>query len=576
MNNEQDVQNSLYITRLESRIADLEAAFLKQQEVIQYQASQINLLLKENQELKEIIAAKDRQIAEKDKQISELTQKVTDLTEEVTHLREQVALLRDEKFGSSSEKLIELNDDANGEEISEEEANQLLNISGYTRKAGKKGRKGLPSNLPRQQVIHDLCEEEKNCPHCQTLMKCIGKEISEQLAVIPELMYVLQHVKYKYACQCCEQGIKVAPMPPQPIPKSIASPELLSYIVVSKCEDHLPLYRQEKRFLRSGVELSRQTLSSWVIRCGELVLPLCNLMLDEINTYDIAYCDETKVQVLKEPGRAPQTKSMMWVLGGGAPERFCYLFHYSPSRAHTIARGLLEDFKGYLHCDGYGGYDALSNQIEKIILVACWYHVRRRFVKVARVNRKQGLAYQALRMIRQLSDIEKKAKAQNLSPEQIKELRLREAVPILNQFHAWLEANKDLVPPKSLLGDAIHYALNQWQKLLIYTTDGRLEISNNLLERNIKGFALSRKNFLFADTVEGVLALARLFSLIQTCKHHNINSYAYFTYILRQLPLCKTVEDFEKLLPYNIDKALLDQYLPDAHKTFAELMKLQI
>ena len=267
MNNEQDVQNSLYITRLASRIADLEVAFAKQQEVIQYQASQINRLSKENQELKEIITAKDRQIAKleqiivaKDRQIGELNQKVTDLTEEVTHLREQVALLRDEKFGSSSEKWIAL--DANGEEISEDEANQLLNISGYTRKAGKKGRRGLPSTLPRQRIIHDLSEEEKHCPHCQTLMKQFGEETSEQLAVIPELMYVLQHVKYKYACQLCEQGIKVVSMPPQPIPQSIASPELLSYIVVSKCEDHLPLYRQEKRFLRSGVALSRQTLSS--------------------------------------------------------------------------------------------------------------------------------------------------------------------------------------------------------------------------------------------------------------------------------------------------------------------------
>jgi transposase len=192
------------------------------------------------------------------------------------------------------------------------------------------------------------------------------------------------------------------------------------------------------------------------------------------------------------------------------------------------------------------------------------------------VNKKEGLAYEALRVIRRLSDIEKKAKALALLPEQVKELRLREAIPILNEFLPWLEAHINTVPPKSLLGDAFQYTLNQWPKLMVYTQDGRLEISNNLLERIIKAFALSRRNWLFSDTVDGVIASARLFSLSTTCKHHNINPYAYFTAIFRELPSCQTVEDFEKLLPYTIDKKLLDSYLPDTRKSFAEIMKLQI
>ncbi len=460
---------------------------------------------------------------------------------------ELLRLSRHRQFGSKSEKSDSgqmglFNEADLPENIKAIEKAELdIQVTSPARKKKKVGRKPLPATLPRQQVIHDLEEAEKKCI-CGSALTCIGGEKSEQLEIIPAQIYVIEHIRKKYACKQCEQTLKQAALPAQPLPKSIAAPGLLSHVIISKFEDHLPLYRQERQLQRTGVDIPRATLSSWVIKCAYLLLPLIKLMQDYILTYDVAFADESTVQVLKEPGRKPQSKSYMWVFGGGQPDKFCILYKYDPSRSHKVPLAFLEDFQGYLHCDGYPGYDSLATKLA-IKQVGCWYHARRKFVEADKVSPGQGLAAWAIEHIRKLSQVERYITENALAPPAAYEYRRQKALPFLEQFKAWLESSFVKVPPKSLIGGAISYTLNQWSKLMTYLEDGRLANNNNLMERCVKPFAIGRKNWLFCRSVKGADAAANLLSLIETCKVHNIVPYDWFYFVLKKIPTCSTMEE---------------------------------
>jgi transposase len=523
--------------------------------------TEIDLQFKTRKEMAKTIFDLQQIIAKNEEIIFDKNNIIADKNKIIEYLYEQFRLGRYKRFGSKSEKdlggacQLSLFDEAvtpdNMSEI--EEADEELTIPEHKRK--KKGRKALPKHLPRKQEIYDLPENEKTCS-CGCALTYIGDETSEQLEVIPMKVYIIEHIRKKYACRGCEETIKQASMPKQPIPKSIAAPGLLAHTLVSKFEDHLPLYRQEHILQRVGIDIPRATLSHWVIKCAQLLSPLTKLLLAHIHGYDVAYADESTVQVLKEPGRSAESKSYMWVLGGGPPDKFALVYHYAPSRAHTVPLDLLEDFDGFLHCDGYQAYDVLASKIN-IVLVACWYHVRRKFKEAQKVSPKDGLATYAIQIIKKLALIEEKAKMDKLTPEQRYQLRQRHAAPILESFKAWLDKQIHTVPPKTLIGEAIGYTLNQWDKLMVYLQDGRLEISNNRTERAIKPFATGRKNWLFANSVEGAKAAAVIYSLIQTCQYQKIDSYNYLRYVLAHIPECTTIEQLEALLPFNIDPALI-------------------
>jgi transposase len=520
-----------------------------------------DLQFKTKEEVAEAILAMQKIIAEKDTIIAENKITIADKNKTIEYLYEQFRLSRHKRFGKKSEKdtdgprQLSLFDEAIPPENLAEivEADEELTIPEHKRK--KKGRKGLPKDLLRKQEIYDLPEAEKICS-CGCALTYIGDEVSEQLEIIPMKVYIIEHIRKKYACRGCEETIRQATMPKQPIPKSIAGPGLLAHTLVSKFEDHLPLYRQEHILQRVGIDIPRATLSHWVIKCAQLLSPLTKLLLAHIHAYDVAYADESTVQVLKEPGRSAETKSYMWVLGGGPPGKFAWVYHYAPSRAHTVPLDLLEDFEGYLHCDGYRVYELLANKIA-IKLVGCWYHVRRKFKEAQKVSPKDGLATTAIQVIKKLALIEEKAKVDKLTAEQRYHLRQRHALPILESFKAWLDKQINTVPPKTLIGEAIIYALGQWSKLMMYLQDGRLEISNNRTEQIIKPFATGRKNWLFANSVAGAEAAAVIYSLIQTCHYQKIESYNYLRYVLTHIQKCTTIEQLEALLPFNIDPALI-------------------
>ena len=253
---------------------------------------------------------------------------------------------------------------------------------------GRGGRRPLPASLPRETVVHDLADEQKACPCCGQPRAVIGEERSEQLDIEPPRLKVVAHVRLKYACPACEPGgVQTAPKPPQPIPKSLASPGLLAWVVTAKIADGLPLYRQETIFRRLGIDLPRQTLAAWLIRAGWLIQPLINLLHDELLTRAIILADETRLQVLREAGRAAQTDSWLWCYrsGQGPP---IILFEYTETRAGKHPQAYLDGFSGYLLTDGLSSYDQVGTATTRPTLVGCWSHARRYFHDIIKARPK--------------------------------------------------------------------------------------------------------------------------------------------------------------------------------------------
>lgn len=502
--------------------------------------------------------------------INGLQEKLEEKNSLIESLEYRLSLALRHRYSRRSEKLADPNqmclfDEADLPPVDDEEtqssddAQETIDVPAHKRQKAK--RKPLPKNLPRDYREYDLTDEEKICD-CGTLKTRIGKDDVEQLDIIPAIMYVIVHRKYKYACKACEGNIAQAKAPRQPIPKSKAAPGLLAHVLVSKFCDHLPLYRQKEVLKRTGIDFSRSTLSQWVLKCGDLFKPLINLMQDDILSHDVSYADETTLQVLKEPGRSSQQKSYMWLFGGGAPERFAWVYQYHPSRNSQVADTFFYDYQGYVHVDGYSGYNCL--EYRGITLVGCMAHARRKFFEVSQAaKKKKGLAHHALTVFKKLYAIEAQAKENAFSPEKIKQDRQNIAKPILESFMAWCHEKSTKVPPKSPIGKAIAYTINHRRRLSVYLNDGRLDIDNNRTERAIKPFVIGRKNWLFNNSHKGAMAAANIYSLIETCKVHQLDPYAYLRFLLQRIPLAETLDDLENLLPYRCDKAQVMGELAD-------------
>ncbi len=388
--------------------------------------------------------------------------------QKIAALEEELRLALHKRFAASSEKAspdqFNLFNEAEQIEAEATAAEPIADeptttVPEHERKT--RGRKPLPDHLPRTRIEHDIPDADKLCA-CGCQKTRIGEATSEQLDIIPEQIQVLQHVRFKYACRSCEgtedngPTVVTAPMTPQPIPKSNASPGLLAYIGVAKFVDGMPLYRLEPRFKRIGVEIPRNTVAGWMIRCGELIVPLINLMQDRLLDYDIIQMDETTVQVLKEKGRQPQSQSYMWVRRGGPPDQTVILFDYAPSRGGKIPVRLLEGFRGILQTDGYEGYAAVTRGND-IAWIGCLAHARRKFDEALKAQQKKGrggLAKQGFDFIQQLYRVEREARERGLVANARKALRDDKAKPIWQELRQWLDGALGQVPPKSLTGKA--------------------------------------------------------------------------------------------------------------------------
>lgn len=480
----------------------------------------------------------------------------------IEELEAYVILQRQRQFGTSSEKApgqaelfdeAELLGDASEPEQDEATSSDLTAQAEDQPKARRGHRKPLPAELPRIRIEHDLDEADKTCAcGCQRVE--MGEEISEQLDIIPAQVRVLVHVRKKYACSHCDEAPKTALLPAQPIPKSQASAGLLAHVAVAKYQDALPLHRQEQILARSGIELPRHTLARWMLKAGTLIQPLLNLLNDQLLAGPIIHADETPVQVLKKPDKPPNTKAYMWVRAGGEDHPII-LFHYASSRSAQVITDLLDGYTGYLHTDDYAGYHALG-KTESITHVGCWAHARRKFVDAQKVakgkNAKSGKADMALTLIAQLYRIEKEIKEATV--EQRQRRRQQDSVAVLKRLRTWLDKSLHQVLPKSPLGKALGYLNNNWDKLTVYTQDGRLAIDNNRAENAIRPFVIGRKNWLFSDTEAGARASAALYSLIETAKANDQEPYAYLRVVFEKLPQAQTLEDIEALLPWKLPR----------------------
>lgn len=435
-------------------------------------------------------------------------------------------------------------------------------------KRAKRGRKPLDPALPRHVVRHELPESERVCPHDGSVLKEIGVEASEQLDIIPQQVRVIRHERVKYACPCCDGTLRLAPKPAQVIPKGLFSEGLLAWVITSKYCDGLPLYRQAALLGRfGGYDLSRNTMAASIVRVGQAVQPIINLLRDHLLDAPLSYGDETQIQVLKEPGKSAQSKSYMWAqmtqgsgpAGTGPPIR---LFAYSPSRSTTAAQILYAGMRAesVLMTDGYAVYDQIA-QAHRLVHLACWAHCRRDFNDALQALPKNSrgpdqLAAQFIALIGQLYAVESRGRDLLLGEQELLEKRQQRSVPVLKQIEALLLANLHSVLPGSLLGKALHYLSAQWPKLILYVTNGAYPIDNNACENSIRPFVIGRRNWLFADTVAGANASANLYSLLQTCAVNGIDGYKYLRSLLVQLPKAQSVDDYEALLPWNIALAL--------------------
>jgi len=480
---------------------------------------------------------------------------------ELARLREQLNLLLAKRYGPSSEKISPdqlrlFNEaEAEGEPLADEQPPASIPVAAHERQ--RRGRKPLPDTLPRERIEHDLPEAEKTCA-CGCALTRIGEEVSEQLDIVPAQVRVLAHVRLKYACRACEETIKTAPLAPQPIPKSNASPGLLAHIAVAKYQDAVPLARQERILMRIGVDLPRATLAGWMIKLGVLLAPLIAQLRAHLLAYDIVQMDETRIQVLKEDGRDPSRQSFMWVQRGGPPHQPILLFHYHPSRGQAVARELLVGFAGFLQSDGFEVYAAIAAVDPDIRLIGCFAHARRKFdeaLKAQGKHAKTGKAHLGLAFIQRLYVVEKQLK--DTDPEERARERHRLARPILDELHAWLQRSLPEVPPSTLTGKALAYLHSQWPRLIGYLEDGRLSIDNNGCERAIRPFVIGRRNWLFADTPKGARASAALYSIIETAKANGHEPYRYLRFLFTELPKAQSPEAIAALLPFNIAPAEL-------------------
>ena len=412
------------------------------------------------------------------------------------------------------------------------------------KKRHQHGRSPLPEHLERIEIEHDL--DDKRCPACGDERCRIGAEVSEQLEYFPASFKVLKHIRHKYACGKCEgEGydpkIEAAKKPSQPIDKGLPGPSLLAHIITSKLGDHLPLYRLERIFERQRVHIARSTMCAWMRAAGDLVAPLTQLMTERVRRSQVIHTDDTVVPI-QSPGAKQCRKGRIWCyLGDGANPYTVY--DYTPNRSRAGPADWLEGYEGYLQADAYGGYDGIFHA-QNVTEVACWAHARRKFYDAQDSDEER--ATQMLALIGQLYSIEREAKDADAAARLA--IRQERSLPVLSRIQDWLDAEADVVLPRSPLATAITYAQNQWSALTTFATQGFLSIDNNAAERALKRVALGRKNWLFAGNDQAAAHHARLWSLIASCERHALDPQTYLTSVLAKIGTTPA-EDLDQFLP---------------------------
>lgn len=483
--------------------------------------------------------------------------------ERETLLQEKVDYLTKKLFGSSSEKSnklipgqLSLFDEAEMEADPSEPAPEIeRELKAQTRKRKTTYTEKL-KGIPVEEIVYDVPENRRICARCGSKLMYIGREIVRvELQYKPAKVKVLRYVQLHYGCpECKKEGITnivKSDVPLGLMNHSLASPSSVAWVMYQKYANSIPLYRQEKDWEQYGVKLSRTTLANWVIECSNRYFsPLFDYLHRKLIEREHLMADETRVQVLKEPGRTAETDSYMWLFRtgeDGLPP--IILYSYSPTRSGNTAASFLADYKGYLECDGYAGYNNLPN----IKRCACYAHIRRYFVDAIPSGKDSDLsnpAVQGVQYCNSLFRYEKEANEKGLSFEARGELRLKKEKPVIDAFVKWLKQQNPTSGNR--FDKAVKYALNQERYMYTYLEDGRCSLSNNLSENAIRPFTVGRKNWLFSDSVDGAKASAVVYSMVEMAKANSLNIYCYLEYLLTNRPGEKPTDDeLEALCPWN-------------------------
>lgn len=501
---------------------------------------------------------------------------IEQLTAQNKQLSEQVKLLNQKLFGRSSEKGKASKDsDENQLSLFQEEELNVLNeaeeaadstviepsfeeIDSYRRKKPRRKKEDLFEGLEIEVVEYQLEDDRCHCEWCNSQLRPIGKEfVRNEVIYIPARVKRVDYYRHAYECPTCKKdgadNIVKARTPKPVISKSYASPSSVSWLLHQKFEMSIPFNRQEKEWASYGIPLSRATMANWVISVSNQWLkPLYEEMHRQILTSGTLHSDETTTQVLNEKGKKATTLSYMWLLRTGISERNpIILYRYYPSRSGKHAQDFIKDYKGYLHCDGYSGYNCITGAVR----VGCWAHMRRKFVEANTCQSATGKKSQSdigLSYCNQLFKLERDFVS--LSPEERYAKRLEHTKPLLDDFWNWIEQTH--VQSSSGIGKAFQYAKNQKQTLMNFLLDGNCQISNNLAETHIRPFVVGRKSWYFSTSVEGAESSGVAYSIIETAKANGLNVFKYLTYLFEELPN----------VPFQDDPELLRAYLPWSEK----------
>lgn len=409
------------------------------------------------------------------------------------------------------------------------------------RAKGQAVRQALPASLPRIDHHHEI--EQTHCA-CGQPFKRIGQEVSEQLDCVPAQFFVHRHIRGKWACACC-QTIQAAPMPAQIIDKGIPAPGLLAQVVIAKHDDHLPLYRQEEIYARSGVHIPRSSMAQWIGICGVRLAPLAEALKKFILGHGVIHADETPVSLLA-PGKGKTKRAYVWVYRTtNFLAQRAVLFDFTASRAGEHPRRVLQGFGGTLVSDDYSGYFGL--QAQGVTASLCWAHARRKLFEAHQLNGSQ-IAGQAVVLIAQLYEIEREAR--ELDAEARWQLRQQRAKPIAEALHTWLAEQRQKLANADATAKAIDYSLSNWRALTRYLDDGNVPIDNNAAENSVRPLCVGRKNWLFVGSQQAGERAAVVLSLIESAKLNGHDPWAYLKDVFERLPTLKQ-RDLAQLLPHH-------------------------
>lgn len=479
---------------------------------------------------------------QKDALIEQLQFTVASMQHQLDNLKKLIYGSRHERFIPSNNNPSQLALAIQAEEVAQCNITSIKRIE-YTKvktevtKTQHPGRHKLPEHLQRKEIIIAPTENIEG-------LKKIGEEVTEELDYEPGKLFVNKYVRPKYA-KPGNEGVIIAPMIERPLPKAIAGAGLLAQMVIDKYVDHLPLYRQMERFKREGVNIPYSTLTDNISSTCTLIKPLGDALIKIILQTDYLHADETPIKVLDRDKKGETHRGYFWVYHNSI-ERLV-LFDYQPGRGREGPQEILKEFKGHLQADGYNVYD-LFKQEEGITVMHCMAHARRYFFDALQ-NDKARAEY-ALQQFGLLYAIERKAKDESLPPAEVLQLRTTQAIPVLEALGKWMKDEYVKVLPKSPIAKALGYSIERWNELMIYTTDGKLNIDNNPVENSIRPVAIGRKNYLFAGSHEAAHRSAMLYSLLGTCKLHGINPFIWLRDVLQRIAM-HPINKIEELLPQN-------------------------